>query len=286
MAKRYNYTVYILSWVLLFLLQPLMLQAQKTSCTLRGTIAIKGGDKYPYRLELDMNGTSGKGISVTDQDGTAVRTRVNAVLKREHGAMVVTENAALGFIPDSMEVCYLSVVMRWKEKKGIVYFSGMFAGKKKNNELCYQGTVDLQAPASQCTFLQKPKDPSKDNAKPLTDTVTGAGFNKITDGAGKELKWKTPTCTLEMWDGGVIDGDALTVMHNGKPLVKDYLLGREPYRMTIPLLLGRNELVFVAGDEGSAPPNTAQVILYDGDTPHRFTAFNKKGKTASVILVR
>ncbi len=286
MARRYRHATYALLAVVLCMLWPLVAEAQKSSVTMRGTIAIKGGDKYPYRLELDMNGTSGKGISVTDQDGTAVRTRINALLKREHGAMVVTENAALGFIPDSMEVCYLSVILRWKEKKGIVFFSGMFAGKKKNNELCYQGTVELQAPAAQCTFLQKTKDAASDNNKPLADTVMGAGFNKITDGAGKELKWNGPTCTIEMWDGGVIDGDALTVMHNGKPLVKDYLLGREPYRMTIPLVKGRNEIVFVAGDEGSAPPNTAQVILYDGDTPHRFTAFNKKGKSASVVLVR
>ena len=284
MDKRHNLFAVLLVWVLCICM-PMATWGQKSSVTMRGTISIKGGDKYPYRLELDMSGAGGKGISITDQDGTAVRTRVNAVLKREHGAMVVTENAAMGFIPDSMEVCYLSVILRWKEKKGTVYFTGMFAGKKKNNELCYQGTVELQAPAAQCAFLQKPKDPASDNNKPLADTVMNAGFNKITDGAGKELKWHSPTCALEMWDGGVIDGDALTVMHNGKPLVKDYLLGREPYRMTIPLVKGRNEIVFVAGDEGSAPPNTAQVILYDGGAPHRFTAFNKKGKTASVVLV-
>lgn len=271
--------------VVLCLLLPMGVQAQTTT-VLKGKIMVADGPSYPYTLELEGNGSSMKGVSITDQDGTPVRMKVNATTKKEMHALIVTENATMGKIPDSMEGCYVNAVLKWKVKKGKVHFTGVFAGKNKKGDVCYSGTLELDAAAADCPFIEKevPKKPVKDTVK--TEVVKQADSLKITEGVDKIIQWDAKVCTLEVWDGGVIDGDAVTILHNGKELVTNYVLTAEKKQMVVELGKAENVFTIVAADEGSAPPTTVDIVVHDGSKHYRLTAFNKKGKQANIILRR
>lgn len=257
---------------------------QKT--ILKGTISVKDGEKYPYTLELEGSGSSMKGISLTEQDGEVVRMKVTATAKKEMNVLTITENATMGKIPDSMEGCYLNVVLKWKVKKGNAHFTGVFAGKNKKGELCYSGTVDLNAAAANCAFIEKevPKKAVRAEVKP--EAIQQVDSLKITEGVDKVIKWESNVCTLEVWDGGVMDGDAVTILHNGKELVRDYVLTAEKKQIVATLEGGSNIFTIVAADEGTAPPTTMDIVVHDGNKHYRLTAFNKKGKEAKIILTR
>lgn len=273
-------------WIVaLCVLVPMGARAQTTT-VLRGKIMVADGPSYPYTLELEGNGSSLKGISITDQDGTPVRMKVNATVKKEMHALIVTENATMGKIPDSMEGCYVNAVLKWKVKKGKGHFSGVFAGKNKKGDVCYSGTLELDAAAADCPFIEKdmPKKQGKDTVK--TEVVRQADSLKITEGVDKIIQWEGKVCTLEVWDGGVIDGDAVTILHNGKELVANYLLTAEKKQIVAELSKAENVFTIIAANEGSAPPTTVDIVVHDGDKHYRLTAFNKKGKQARMILRR
>lgn len=253
---------------------------------LKGKITVTDGPSYPYTLELEGSGSSLKGISITDQDGTPVRMKVNATAKKDMHALIVTENATMGMIPDSMEGCYVNAVLKWKVKKGKAHFSGFFAGKNKKGDICYSGMLEMDAPAADCPFIEKeaPKKIVKDSVK--VEVVKQVDSLKITEGIDKIIQWEGTVCTLEVWDGGVIDGDAVTILHNGKEVVSNYALTAEKRQIVTRLSGGDNVFTIVAADEGSAPPTTVDIVVHDGSKHYRLTAFNKKGKQAKIILKR
>lgn len=280
MLSKLVRNIYWIVFMVLLLSTDLLAQ---TTTVLRGKIMVSDGPSYSYTLELEGNGSSMKGISITDQDGTPVRMKVNATAKKEMHALIITENATMGKIPDSMEGCYVNAVLKWKVKKGKAHFSGVFAGKNKKGDVCYSGTLEMDAAAADCPFIEKdaPKKP-KDTVK--TEIVKQADSLKITEGVDKIIQWEGTTCTLEIWDGGVIDGDAVTILHNGKELVSNYVLAAEKKQIITELSKAENVFTIIAADEGTAQPTTVDIVVHDGNKHYRFTAFNKKGKQAKIIL--
>ncbi len=277
-----------LKYLLVCLLGSLLLIAhsfgqQKGSCILKGTIDVKNGGSMAYRLMLDISGNQVKGTSAITQDGRELRAKVMGMINREKQLLVIAETASLDKLPDSMEMCFFNSIMKWKEKKGKYIFSGAYAGKNKNKSICAQGKVRMETPVADIDIF------SADTAKILPDTIAtepvGAG-QKITEGSDKQIEWGKPTCTLEIWDGGVIDGDVITVLVNGKELLANLVLTNEKKIISIPLAPKVNTITIVAVDEGNNSPNTAEMVLTDGNVQHKVTAFNKKGKTANIVITR
>ena len=102
----------------------------------------------------------------------------------------------------------------------------------------------------------------------------------------KTLSWQTDSCTIEVWDGGVIDGDVISVLLNDKPVLTNYSLVKAKKQLRFPVTKTVNIVTIVAEDEGVNPPNTAEIILRDGDTIYKITAYNKKGAKAQIVLRR
>jgi len=70
-----------------------------------------------------------------------------------------------------------------------------------------------------------------------------------------------------LYDNGEIDGDSITLIYNDSILATHKKLTDKP--LTFNIKIGprnsRNELVMYAENLGSIPPNTALMIIYDGD---------------------
>lgn len=264
---------------------PAMTFGQIGPLTLTGKISLEDGTDYAYSLNLEISGDKLKGISNTQQGKDLMKMKLNGKLNRKSQTIVFTENAHLGILPDTLEMCYISAVLKWKLKKNKYLLNGTYTAKKKNGAICGSGDIILQTTEQNGAVLSNKQDLY---ANIITDSLPkkSVSENELTEGADKKLEWLSSECVLEIWDAGVIDGDELTVMVNGKVLLNNFSLKGEKKKLIIPLTDKQTTLTFVAGSEGSSPPNTAQMILADGGKHHKIMYYNKKGKTASIVIVK
>ncbi|MEM6379919.1 MAG: hypothetical protein AAF705_17105 [Bacteroidota bacterium] len=75
----------------------------------------------------------------------------------------------------------------------------------------------------------------------------------------------TTKVKLYVWDHGSMDNDTVSVIVNGKTVLKRYCLTRKPKVITVKLKPGTNNRVeLFAHNLGSIPPNTASIRVDDG----------------------
>jgi hypothetical protein len=127
--------------------------------------------------------------------------------------------------------------------------------------------------------IPRPTIPAKSSVAPVTV--------KVTAGVEQMYEWNSDTIKLEIWDGGKIDGDLVTVYYNGEMVWDRSAISATKKRFYLPLSASDdiNRIVIVAINEGNEPPNTANLTLWDGPVSHAVIAYNSIGKEA-VIKVR
>lgn len=126
--------------------------------------------------------------------------------------------------------------------------------------------------------------------KPIVDNpVPAAIMQAKTDRKADTLttiRTAAQTITIKIMDNGVVDGDTISILHNGNILVSRLGVKLEPAIFTLDI--GENnsvhEITMIAHNLGSIPPNTALVIIEAGDKTYRFTASTDLQRN-SVLLV-
>jgi hypothetical protein len=92
---------------------------------------------------------------------------------------------------------------------------------------------------------------------------------------------------VDLYDNGEIDGDSISVFYDGKLIVARKRLSDKPITLFLPVTENtcRHELVMYADNLGSIPPNTALMIVTDGDKRHeiRVTSDLKKSGTINFV---
>ena len=94
------------------------------------------------------------------------------------------------------------------------------------------------------------------------------------------------TITISLFDNGQVDGDTITVFHNNEILLSNHYVSAIPYKITLTLSREnpRHELVLVANNLGSIPPNTAVLFVDAGEKRYRLTASSDLKKNALIIF--
>lgn len=137
-----------------------------------------------------------------------------------------------------------------------------------------------QKEAAAATTVPNPAAP-----QPATVTVSQTKVKTITEGQSGVYLWHSDKIVFEIWDGGEIDGDQITVAYNGRPVLENYQLTAQKKQLTFEL--GGNELNIItitANNEGANPPNTATIKIMDGDKVYSVLAYNQPGKSATIQI--
>lgn len=94
------------------------------------------------------------------------------------------------------------------------------------------------------------------------------------------------TIRVSLFDNGQIDGDTVTVLHNNSVVTSRLGVTSNPYKfeITIDPQHPRHEVVLIAHNLGSIPPNTAVVIIEAGDKTYRLTASTDLDKNSVIIF--
>ncbi len=96
------------------------------------------------------------------------------------------------------------------------------------------------------------------------------------------------TIELRFYDNAAIDGDSIAIFLNGKVVREHILLGGEPQIIKINAddLQDDNELVMVAENLGSIPPNTSYLVAIVGKKQYEARLFADEGTSALIRLVK
>jgi hypothetical protein len=95
----------------------------------------------------------------------------------------------------------------------------------------------------------------------------------------------TSAIVLELWDGAVQDGDSISLRLNGKWLTTGFPVRNAVQKIPIQLQPGENELLFMAENLGSIPPNTAELRIRYGRKTRVLRLSTDMQKNNPIILI-
>ncbi len=118
------------------------------------------------------------------------------------------------------------------------------------------------------------------------ETAVPVGFEKRNNNVLQTVNVENAIVKLELYDNGDVDGDSVTLFYNGNILLAHKKLTEQP--ITLDLAVNNeevNELVMYADNLGVIPPNTALLIVTDGNKRYevRITSDLKKSGTIRFV---
>ncbi|MEO6722106.1 MAG: N-acetylmuramoyl-L-alanine amidase [Ferruginibacter sp.] len=112
------------------------------------------------------------------------------------------------------------------------------------------------------------------------DNGTPEKYTKRSKNILKRIDISQPDFKVDLYDDGDVDGDIVTVYYNGKAILNNKKLTEKPLTLNLTADPSKkeNELIVYAENEGDIPPNTALMVVTDGDsrTEVRIAADAKK----------
>ncbi|MEO6905150.1 MAG: hypothetical protein ABI148_02215 [Ginsengibacter sp.] len=115
---------------------------------------------------------------------------------------------------------------------------------------------------------------------------TVKGFQSRRKDIVKTITIEHPTFNLSFYDNGEIDGDSITVFYNGKIVLSHQRLTDKPISLTLALDKNapQNIITMYADNLGTIPPNTALMIVTDGNKRYEVRMESDTEKSGSVIF--
>jgi hypothetical protein len=100
------------------------------------------------------------------------------------------------------------------------------------------------------------------------------------------IKTRAKQIVISIYDNGTVDGDTVSVFHNGKIILAHQRLSGKPVEVTIDvsLLNPKHEIILFAENLGSMPPNTALLIIQAGPKRYELRSAADLTKNASVVF--
>ena len=90
--------------------------------------------------------------------------------------------------------------------------------------------------------------------------------------------------SISLFDNGIVDGDSITLIYNNEVILTHQLLSSKPLKLSLyidPQKTG-NELVMYAENLGSIPPNTALMIIDDGNNRYQVNVNSSRSSNGAI----
>ena len=118
-----------------------------------------------------------------------------------------------------------------------------------------------------CNDTLQPKKADTIKAPVHVPVIAKPVLEKRNNELVKEFTVDHDSISVTLYDNGIVDGDTITLVYNDSILTTHKMLTEKPLTFWIKIKPGnqRNELQMYAENLGSIPPNTALMIIYDGN---------------------
>ncbi len=112
-------------------------------------------------------------------------------------------------------------------------------------------------------------------------------FEKRSKEVLKTIEIEKDTFKVDLYDNGEIDGDSISVFYNGALLVSHKRLSDKPItlNLTFNKSVSYNDLTMYAENLGTIPPNTALMVVTDGDKRYEVRIISDTEKNGTVTFV-
>lgn len=122
--------------------------------------------------------------------------------------------------------------------------------------------------------LPEKKDPVPLKVEPpqikkteINEVKTGLNFEKRKADVLKTIQIENETFNVNLYDNGEVDGDSISLFYNNKLILSHKRLSEKPITLTLDASTGEavNELTMYAENLGEIAPNTALMVVMDGE---------------------
>ena len=102
----------------------------------------------------------------------------------------------------------------------------------------------------------------------------------------KQIETAAGEIKIDLYDNGVVDGDTVSVYHNNELIVSSAPLTQRPisFRIQVDAQQPVHELIMVAHNLGSIPPNTSLMIVTAGDKRYEAFISSSEQKNAKIVI--
>jgi hypothetical protein len=251
--------------LLFVLLQTLLLSAQDVDGYWKGSLTFVGGCFAQNNLELQIkmvgDGIYGSSYHFMDENNF-IRKDASGYYDPETKKLVVQEGAVTAQqLVDRCSICVKRFNLTYRKEGNMEYLEGYWVGKLQGTNIdCGTGGTITLARTTTPVF--------KEEMIPTIKVDTG------------EIR-------LRFYDNATIDGDSISVTVNGKTVLSHEKLSTKPITTMVRVSLETPmvEVVMIAENEGSIPPNTALLEIMAGEVYHRLFMSSTKEKSARVRFV-
>ncbi|MBL7696837.1 MAG: hypothetical protein JNK79_01715 [Chitinophagaceae bacterium] len=146
-----------------------------------------------------------------------------------------------------------------------------------------KGSLALSAsPVKKDSIVIKPPEIRRRPSLPPPPRALTTRVNALV----KEIEAEEGNIRIDLYDNGEIDGDTVTIYHNNALVVRRARISQDPVTLNIRVnkFQPYHELVMVADNLGSIPPNTSLMIVTAGANRHEVFISSTKQKNAKVVV--
>ena len=134
------------------------------------------------------------------------------------------------------------------------------------------------APEKIKTEVKKPEAPT---------VITNSNFEKRSSEVLKTIEITGENFEVALYDNGAVDGDSISLFYNGKLILSHRMLSEKAINLTLDATTDHtiNELTMYADNLGSIPPNTALMVVTDGDNRYEVRISSDLKKSGTIRFV-
>ena len=102
----------------------------------------------------------------------------------------------------------------------------------------------------------------------------------------KQIETVPGEIMIDLYDNGEIDGDTVSIYHNNELIISRAGLSDKPihFQVKVDAMQPHHELVMVANNLGSIPPNTSVMIITANDKRYEIHISSSEQKNAKVVI--
>ena len=193
-------------------------------------------------------------------------------------------------------------------KKNKPVFNNTTARDSKPEKKPATNFVDKNKTAAPPVVINKPKPVAPPLVKPVPETtktdsknqtptivkinppqvkLPEVNFEKRNSNIIKTIEIEKETFKVDLYDNGDIDGDTISLFFNGRLLLSHKRLSDKALTLTLNAAESKdvNELIMYADNLGSIPPNTALMVVTDGDNRYEVRISSDLQKSGVIRFV-
>jgi hypothetical protein len=283
---------------LLFISTTFICAAQNVSGNWYGTGYVSGsGNTYLTELVLQQKGKSITGELNYYFRDSLFKNKILGTFDATSRMLVIKEIPIIYFrsIDTKMGVdCPLTGLLQLRVSRAESVLSGTFENAANFKYTCPPIHFKLKKQTDFDTVVVvEEKEPVADTVKKVVIELLPQEKEKLQQLAqrekiyAKEIEVNSSIIRLEFYDNGAIDHDSISVFFNGRLVLPRSMLNYRPLKLTLTLddSLPFNELSMFAENLGEIPPNTAVLVLYDGNERHEIQMVSDLNKNATIRII-